>query len=373
MKDVFVVSDNIVSPLGFTTSENFNQLKNNSNGIQYQERPDFSPTPFWAALIDRKKIDTKFEEDFGSYTHFEKLCILSISEALSISGIDVRDNKTLLIISTTKGNVDLLLSNPFDEKRVYLHESAKVIQHYFHNQNVPLVVSNACISGVIALNMAAGLLQQNRYSSVVVCGADIVCEFTISGFEAFKALSPNPCKPFDAGRDGTSLGEGAGTIILSNTLKSGIKILAGASSNDANHISGPSRTGDGLFIAVDKTIKAHHHPKIDFISAHGTGTIYNDEMESKAFNSAALQDVPTNSLKGFFGHTFGAAGIIESAITLESMRQNFLIHSKGFETQNETVNLNIISSPEGTELTTCLKTASGFGGCNAAVLFQKTN
>ena len=371
MKDVFVIADNVVSPLGFTTTENFTQLKNDVTAIQHHANSIFSPTPFWAAITDREKIDDAFEGDALTYTHFEKLCILSISEALKKTDVSIRDAKTLLIISTTKGNIDLLLENKFDKKRVYLHESGKVIQHYFQNPNIPLVVSNACISGVVALNTAAQLLQQKKYENIIVCGADIVCEFTISGFEAFKALSPSPCKPFDSERDGTSLGEGAATLILSNVYKSGIKILAGASSNDANHISGPSRTGDGLFIAVDKTLKGHHTPKIDFISAHGTGTIFNDEMEAKAFTLATLQDVPTNSLKGFFGHTFGAAGIIESAITLESMRQNLLIPSKGFQSKSENINLNIISSLQRKEIKTALKTASGFGGCNAAVLFQK--
>lgn len=371
MKDVFVIANNVVSPLGFNTLENFVQLKNDVSAIEHHINSDFFPIPFWASITDREKLNAAFGGDFNSYTHFEKLCIISISEALKISEINIRDEETLIIISTTKGNIDLLLENKFDAKRVYLHESAKVIQAYFQNPNVPLVVSNACISGVVALNTAAGLLQQTTYENIIVCGADIVCEFTISGFEAFKALSPNPCKPFDAERDGTSLGEGAATIILSNKQKSGIKILAGSSSNDANHISGPSRSGDGLFITVNKTLKSNNNPTIDFISAHGTGTIYNDEMEAKAFTLAALQDVPTNSLKGFFGHTFGAAGIIESAITLESMRQNLLIHSKGFQSKSDSINLNIISSLEQKELNTCLKTASGFGGCNAAVLFQK--
>ena len=94
-------------------------------------------------------------------------------------------------------------------------------------------------------------------------------------------------------------------------------------------------------------------------------------MESKAFNSAALQDVPVNSLKGFYGHTFGAAGIIESVITIESMLHNLLLPTKGFESKNESINLNIIDSLREKEITNALKTASGFGGCNAAILFQK--
>ncbi len=371
MKEVYVVADNVISPLGFNTSDNFKQLLAANTAIVSHTLPAASPLPFFAALLNKSKLDTSFEGDASSYSYFEKLCINSISNALSQAKINYQDSTTLLIISTTKGNVDLLLSNPFEAKRVYLHESAKQIQHYFKLKNTPLIVSNACISGVVALNTAAELLNHGIYKHCIVVGADVVSEFTLSGFETFKALSPGPCKPFDAQRNGTSLGEGAATLILSTQHKSKLKILSGASSNDANHISGPSRDGVGLFIAVNKTMQAHQLPKIDFISAHGTGTIYNDEMESKAFNLAGLNQVPVNSLKGFFGHTFGAAGIIESAITLESMRRNCLIPTLGFETKDAGINLNIIKKAENQELHTSLKTASGFGGCNAAVMFQK--
>lgn len=371
MQEVYVVSDAIISPLGFNTAENFEHLLSGTGAIEYHQNSNISPLPFWASLLDRKKIDASFTPDFEAYTYFEKVCILSISAALKNSEIPIDSERTLILLSTTKGNVDILNTQQFDEKRCYLFESARMIQHYFHNPNAPVIVSNACISGVVALNTAVGLLQDDRYDHVIVCGGDMVSEFTLSGFEAFKALSAAPCKPFDAKRDGTSLGEGAASILLSTKHRSNIKIVAGASSNDANHISGPSRSGDGLYLAVNKTLLWNANPTIDFISAHGTGTIFNDEMESKAFTLAGLEKVATHSLKGFYGHTFGAAGIIESAILLESMRQNKLIPTKGFEEKNAGINLNIISEVIQKELNTCLKTASGFGGCNAAVLFQK--
>jgi 3-oxoacyl-[acyl-carrier-protein] synthase I len=371
MKEVYVVSDAIVSPLGLSTEANFAQLKNKVTAITLHPDNNLSPTPFWAALMSRDVLDSTFPQEKDSFTHFEKLCICSITKALEQSKLDVKNKSTLLVLSTTKGNVDLLLNSAFKPSRVYLSESAKVIQHFFGMHHTPLLVSNACTSGVVAINLAWRLLQQNEYETIIVCGADSVSEFTISGFEAFKALSPNPCKPFDANRDGTSLGEGAGCMILSTKNKQGIKVLQGFSSNDANHISGPSRDGAGLFIAVNKTLKANQNPTLDYISAHGTGTLYNDEMESKAFNLSGLGAVPVNSYKGYFGHTFGAAGIIESAITLESMRQNYLLSSLGYTTKSESVNLTIIEESHSSHLSTCLKTASGFGGCNAAVLFQK--
>ncbi len=110
--------------------------------------------------------------------------------------------------------------------------------------------------------------------------------------------------------------------------------------------------------------------EIDFISAHGTATLYNDEMEAKALTLADLQSVPVNSLKGYYGHTLGAAGLIESIVTLQSMREDLVLPSRGYEQNGVTKPLNICSSLFHTPLHTTLKTASGFGGCNAAVVWR---
>jgi 3-oxoacyl-[acyl-carrier-protein] synthase-1 len=199
----------------------------------------------------------------------------------------------------------------------------------------------------------------------------------LSGFNSFKALSDEPCRPYDAARKGITLGEGCGTLLLTsdeNLLNKNDKkiIVAGGSvSNDANHISGPSRTGEELALAVTNAIKeAKCGTAIDFISAHGTATVFNDEMESKAFSVAGLQNVPLNSMKGFFGHTLGAAGVIEAVVTLETMKRNVLLPSPGFQNSGVSEQLNIITQTEMREVNTSLKTASGFGGCNAAVIFK---
>ncbi|MEN8225154.1 MAG: beta-ketoacyl synthase, partial [Bacteroidota bacterium] len=147
----------------------------------------------------------------------------------------------------------------------------------------------------------------------------------------------------------------------------------GAGSNDANHISGPSRTGEGLQIAIRHSLEFSgvSTDVIDSISAHGTATDHNDEMEAKAFNSAGLATVPINSFKGYIGHTLGGAGIIESAISLQSMKKNILFRSAGYHEKGVSKEINVINKTENKEINTCLKTASGFGGSNAAVVFQK--
>jgi 3-oxoacyl-[acyl-carrier-protein] synthase-1 len=175
------------------------------------------------------------------------------------------------------------------------------------------------------------------------------------------------------------LGEGCGTIVLSNSIQKvsnkqeQLIVKGGASSNDANHISGPSRTGEGLFLAIHKTLtESNIQPsEVDYISGHGTATLYNDDMESIAISDSKLDAVPMNSLKSYFGHTLGAAGLIESIIGLHSMRENTLIGTYNHSELGVTMPINIIKETQSAKVNNCLKTAVGFGGCNAAVFFQK--
>jgi 3-oxoacyl-[acyl-carrier-protein] synthase-1 len=221
-------------------------------------------------------------------------------------------------------------------------------------------------------------LESAKYKNVVVTGGDVLSKFIVSGFQSFKALSPSVCKPFDASRDGLSLGEGAATIILSisdeNKLPANcVVVKAGSTSNDANHISGPSRNGEGLYRAIMQTLKGVDISNLAFINAHGTATPFNDEMEAIALSQASLEHIPVNSFKGYFGHTLGAAGLIETVICSHSLVNAQYINCLGFNSLGVTRNIKIITGPGGFEETECLKMASGFGGCNAAVLLKKYN
>jgi 3-oxoacyl-[acyl-carrier-protein] synthase I len=373
MKDIFVVSDNIFSPLGSTTAENFSRLKAGVSAVRRHDRPAMADEPFYAALFDAGM------DDGGHYTKFEQLLITSISDALKTSDVDPADPRTILILSTTKGNISLLETAPSADptlnRRMALHTSARLIAGHFHFANTPIVISNACISGILALVTAMRLINSGNYDTAVVAGADVISKFVLSGFGSFQAISPGPCRPFDKSRDGINLGEGAGTIILSSREKyrGAIRFRGGAAGNDANHISGPSRTGDELCLVINKSLaEAGLTPgDIGFISAHGTATLYNDEMEAKAITLAGLQTVPVNSLKAYYGHTLGAAGLIESIVTLQSMREHLVLPSLGFVDNGVSMPLNICSSLLHTSLGSCLKTASGFGGCNAAVVMSQ--
>jgi 3-oxoacyl-[acyl-carrier-protein] synthase-1 len=374
--DVFIVADNIYSPLGKTTAENFSKLKQNLSAVKQHRDLNISSQPFYASLFSSEEQFIKYDQQ--GYTKFEQLLIASIGDALQTIKITVHDKKTVLIISTTKGNISLLETEPNNaqlKKRIALSTSAKLVCDYFGFVNEPVIISNACISGVLAIITGMRLLRSGQYENAVIAGADVISKFILSGFESFQALSPQICKPFDKSRDGLNLGEGAGAVILSTNKKfeQNIKVKGGAVSNDANHISGPSRTGEELAYAIKNAMSDANvlSKDVDFISAHGTATVYNDEMEANAIALADLQFVPTNSLKGFYGHTLGAAGLIEYIISVQSLKENLVLSTLGFKNIGVTNPINICTELLSGNYKNCLKTASGFGGCNAAVIFGK--
>lgn len=374
MTDIFISSDNILSPLGINSAENFEQLKRSVTGVKRHEDTVISEQPFYASLFEADLID-----DAGNkYTKFEKLLIASISDALENSAVKASDKKTVLIISSTKGNISLLETEAYNKNlqtRISLNTSAKLVADHFRFVNQPIIISNACISGILAMITGMRLIRSGQYENAVISGADVISKFVLSGFQSFQAVSNELCKPFDAARNGINLGEGAATVILSSNAaySKGIKITGGSVSNDANHISGPSRTGEELNQAINNAMKEAGltAAEIDFISAHGTATVYNDEMEAKAITMANMQTVPINSLKAYYGHTLGAAGLIESIISFHSMKEDLVLPTLGFSEMGVTQPVNICTSLYKTPLQNCLKTASGFGGCNAAVIFSK--
>lgn len=376
MQEVYVVSDNIISPLGYTTEENFSHLINNETGIKQHAGGSITSDKFYASLFSEEIDDILINTQ---YTRFEKILISSIRDAIRNSAIDLRDERTILIISSTKGNISLIEKGPVEESthdRLSLHRSASLIAEYFSAKNQPVIISNACISGVMGLLVAKRLINAGKYDHAVVAGADTITQFILSGFQSFQAVSVEPCKPFDADRTGITLGEAAGTIVLTSDKKlsnTNIVIRGGSVSNDANHISGPSRTGEPLYTAVRKALKESGlaPSDINFISAHGTATIYNDEMEAKAISLAGMEQVPVNSLKGYYGHTLGAAGLIETIISMQSLKKNKIIPTRNFKKPGVSKPINIANELIEMEMRHCLKTASGFGGCNAALVISK--
>ncbi len=376
MKKVYLVSDNIISPLGFSTEENIQKLRANQTGIKEVNDPTIWSEPFYGAVIDNDKLVKawkKISNDPG-YTKLEKMMLLSVSKLIADNpSLDITNSG--IIISTTKGNINDLKKD--SDEKAYLSSISKTIHHFFKTKHAPVVLSNACISGGLALAIGKRMIQSEVRDDVVVIGGDLLSEFTLSGFFSFQAVSSAPCKPFCKHRTGISLGEAAACTWLSsnknNVQGEVISITGDASANDANHISGPSRTGEGLFISIQKALKEADldRNQVDYITAHGTATPFNDEMEAIAFTRAGMQRTPINSLKGYYGHTLGASALIESIIARHCLINNELFASLGFEELGVSEPINIIIKNDKKKLNRVLKTASGFGGCNVALIIEK--
>lgn len=378
MEKLYLLDDAIVSPLGFSTEENIEQLRLGNYGLSIQKPKEPGAKPLCAGIIEDVKIDLAFSKisELEKFTKLEKMAILAIHSVLKGNpGLDL--SNTPLIIATTKGNIDLLQTpKGFDKNRIYLSEFSRQIANFFGFKQPPITISNACISGGLALVVAKRLAAVRKFENAIVLGADLVSEFVVSGFNSFQALSSEPSKPFSKAREGINLGEAAAAMLVSTKKpkhRSSVSLIGAASMNDANHISGPSRTGEGLFRSIKRSMEMAgiSSEKIDYISAHGTGTKYNDEMEAIAFNRAGMENVPLNSVKAFYGHTLGASALLESILNKHTMLNNEVFASANFEELGVSQPLNIITENTEIELHYALKTASGFGGCNLAMVFQK--
>ena len=376
-KEVYITHTNCITPLGLDVLSNYNAVLEGKSGIQLHAN-NLMQDAFYASIIPNEIIDTAFSKISKNtgYTKLEKMFILALEPMIDKQKIT---SKTAFILSTTKGNIEALANTENTIEDAQLGTLAGKISSFFGFKTKPIVVSNACVSGVLAVAVAKRMIQTGLYDDAYVIAGDAISEFVLSGFNSFQAMSNEPCKPYDKERTGVTLGEATAAVYItsdkSKVNKGSFKIVGDGAINDANHISGPSRTGEGLFRSIKSALKEANLEanKIDYISAHGTATMYNDEMEAIAFNRHGLQNVPVNSLKGYYGHTLGASGLLETVLSIESANNSKLIVSKGYTNCGVTQPINIVEEAKQVEIKYFLKTASGFGGCNTAVLFEKVN
>lgn len=374
IREVYITETNCITPIGFDVATNIKNIIGSVSGIQLHQNTDLMKMPFYASIINDEAINSVFTKitSAENYTRLEKMMILALEPIIEKS---ILDERTGFILSTTKGNITAL-ENPSSDnfQKAHLSQLAKNVANFFGFKTEPIVISNACVSGILAVSVAKRLIQSEMFDKIFIVAGDEVSEFVLSGFNSFQAMSDSPCKPYSKNRNGVTLGEAtAAVLVSSNKENAKIKIIGDGSINDANHISGPSRTGEGLFRSIESALAEAkiNASQIDYISAHGTATSFNDEMEAIAFNRLGLENVPVNSLKGFYGHTLGASGLLETVIGIESVLESKLFVSLGFDELGVSQSIAIIENNEDKEINHFLKTASGFGGCNTAVLFEK--
>lgn len=358
----YIIADNIISPLGETSEENYLSVKSGRSGIRaYEPGTCNIPEGFYASLL--------FED-------FETLALRSAQKAIANARLELKGKRTAFILSSTKGNI---------EENISLADSAQRIASQLGIDSKPIVVCNACISGLSALILGNRLIDSGLYDSAIVCGCDTPRQFILSGFQSLKALSPEPCRPFDMERMGLNLGEAAATLILSKNPIQGNswRLGDGVIRNDAFHISTPSKTADGLYLSLQRTLESFTKEisstckQIDmkehlaFINTHGTATLFNDQMESVAIGRAGLSDLPANAYKNFWGHTMGAAGILETIISMKAIDDDTILGTRGFSELGVSGKMNICAENRPTDKKGFIKMLSGFGGCNATIWAAK--
>jgi len=369
-----VVACDLITPYGLGIDACWNGLLSGKTAINSLDRFD-------TGAFQTKKAATITELKTGQSDSL----VMQMLKPLLKKASAVIPKDTLLILATTTGEIDILekhvlsgKGNASESAPGYLLEKVQ----YASGIKLPgIIVSAACTSSSSAIAQAGAMIRSKECDCVLIVACDIVSEFVFAGFSSLMALDKDTARPFDKNRSGLSLGEAAGFILLMDEKRAFrekrdiIGEIAGwGLTNDANHMTGPSRDGKPLTSAIHKALSSAgmHENAVGCIAAHGTGTVYNDAMEMKALKSVfGSRAVPTYSIKGGIGHTMGAAGLVEIIVALRSLREKFV---------PPTVNLRIaddeaegwVSTKTGTfDNPVTISINAGFGGVNSALVLKK--
>ncbi len=242
------------------------------------------------------------------------------------------------------------------------------------------IIANACASGTNAIGHAFHCVRSGRYDRVLTGGYDAISELVFVGFDSLQASTPDKCRPFDRGRTGMVLGEGAAVLALEEMESArgrGAHIIGEITgyglSTDNHHLTQPNPSGIGPFQAMQTALEdARARPEeVDYINAHGTATPFNDAAEGRAISELFGSRVPVSSTKSMMGHSLGAAGAIEAVISLLALREGVLPPNLHFTQADEGIALNIIREPAPASLEMAISNSFGFGGTNASIVMRR--
>ena len=397
-----------ICSVGKNTSELLIALKNNTSGLRAAKR--FSNPRFQSNVVGAAPIDSSTDNPAHALASSAlreaivgQASRLSSSASSSPAPLDRRDacpttesdaafknqipaDRIGLVLSTTKANIEALerLSDgrpcsAVARRHLQADLLAADLAAECGARGPVQNISNACVSGLVALMQGAKIIQRGDADAVFVVGVDHLSAFVVGGFTALKAIDPEGCRPFDQNRRGLTPGEAGAAIVLvrSDLVSSSAITLSGwGSSNDANHMTGPSRDGAGLAQAIRVALtSANLQPaQIDYVNVHGTGTPYNDAMETAALRTIFGDAIPpVSGLKGMLGHTLGAAGVIETIACKLAMRGNFLPGTPRLKNLAEGFPQSTLKEPRAAaRLKHILKLNTGFGGINGAVILTQS-
>jgi 3-oxoacyl-[acyl-carrier-protein] synthase II len=324
------------------------------------------------------------------------LLIHAAREALLDSACldELKDTPVLISLGTTLGGMlsgevfhKEVIASGLDTARLSLvgdylaHNQAINIFKEFGLNGDFLIFSNACASGTNAIGHAFNVVGSGQYDTAICGGYDTMSEFSFAGFNSLMAVTPRLCMPFDKNRDGLVLGEGAGILIL-ESLERAIgrnariygEVAGYGESSDAWHMTSPEPSGSIAAAAIQAALNDADNPQVDYINAHGTGTIFNDQMEAKAITIAfgrKAAEIPLSSIKPTIGHCLGGAGALEAITSLFAILYKTIPPNINYETPDPECALNIVSRPVRSDVNTVLSNSFGFGGSNAAVILRQ--
>jgi 3-oxoacyl-(acyl-carrier-protein) synthase len=377
---VAIAGCGVISAVGCGVGSLREALKKNASGLRPSEK--FSSPRFQSNVVGTAPGNSDDENPAWSLAN-EALQQARESSRKVLEKISAE--RIGLVLSTTKANIEAL--ERISENRPCSEMARRHLQADLlaadltaaHGVRGPVqTVSVACVSGLVAIQQGAKMIQRGEADAVLVVGVDCLSEFVVAGFTALKALDPLGCRPFDASRCGLSPGEAGAAIVLVRAdflSQPAITIRGFGGSNDANHLTGPSRDGSGLAQAIRVALaSAKLSPQeIDFVHAHGTGTSYNDAMESLALQTIfGDAGPPVSGAKGMLGHTLGAAGVIETICCVLAMQENFLPGTPRLTVPAEGTAKNLVREPRfDVRLKNILKLNTGFGGMNGALILSQ--
>jgi 3-oxoacyl-[acyl-carrier-protein] synthase II len=302
-----------------------------------------------------------------------------------------------VVLGTTSGEMSLgekYLQQALTLPHLKKQQATRVVHYQVQQQGLNLAsafgfqgplttISNACASGANAIGHAWEMLRNGRAEKVLTGGYDTLCRLTFAGFDSLQALSPTPCRPFDAQRDGLTLGEGAAILTmetLAHAQKRGAEIIGEiigyGAATDTHHLTQPHPEGKAALAAMTAACASAKLPpaQIDYVNAHGTATPHNDATEAAAINRWAgegTKKLRVSSTKAASGHLLGAAGAMEAVVCLMALRGQWLPPQISIGTADLACRFQIVRAPADAKIETALSNSFGFGGANASLIFRR--
>jgi 3-oxoacyl-[acyl-carrier-protein] synthase-1 len=319
-----------------------------------------------------------------------ELTVLALRQALQNAGWSELTPRDGLILATTTGQIPLWDNAliEFQHQRMGQAEFECAIAHQPLGDQLArlsqvigfkgksLLTTSACAASTQALAVAAMWLELGWVDRCVVGGVEVLCDLTVSGFGSLQLLSPQPCRPFDVARAGINLSEGAAFICLEKQQRSAgqVRLSGYGMTSDGYHMTAPHPEGRGCYQAMIQALKTAglESSDIDWIHAHGTGSIHNDLAEAAALRALFPTDMPwVSSSKWLHGHALGASGVIESVLCIEALERQMVLKTHGLEQPDPLLKLRYPIENLQTPVRHILKNTLGFGGTNAALVWSQ--